>query len=79
MLSVTNSRKAMQNRIEYLKAKYIKPIDDSVLVAIALDFIEGRKRISLNSEKVVYTKQKVRNRKYSLNQIMRAIMNLHSM
>ncbi len=76
----TNLKKAMQrSRIESLKAMYCNPISDLVLEDIVLDFIEGRKSLLLNSEKVVFkAKRKVRKkRKYSLNQIMKAIMGLY--
>lgn len=35
----------MRNRIEYLKAKYSKPIDDSILYHIASDLVDNRKRL----------------------------------
>ena len=35
----------MQNRIEYLKAKYSKPIDDSVLYHIASDLVDGKRKL----------------------------------
>ncbi len=51
MLSVMNSRKAMQNRIEYLRAKYSKPIEDHVFDSIADDLVSGRKNLLIDGRK----------------------------
>ncbi len=55
----------MQNRIEYLRAKYNKPIDESVLRHIASDLVDGKRKLGhenarYNHKLGLTTREKVR-------------------